>query len=201
MKHKIAIIFLLFFVSLGWSVSASAGHGGGHGGGHGMGNVGHVGGFANFGGRGGHFHPGGHHWGYSGGYPWVWGGWGWPNYSYYPYGYGYSFYNNYSTPYYATYAAISYSPSLDLVGYSVSSPTLWAAVQNANAYCGANDCRSVVWVRGGCAVFTTNNTDNRTGYAWSVNRWIAEQSAMNACTSGSVNNPKDCVQRAWACSF
>jgi Domain of unknown function (DUF4189) len=140
--------------------------------------------------------------GWWGGYPYYYGYWGWPNYAYYPYGYGYSFYSYYDyEPYYATYAAISYSPTKDTVGYSTGRPSLSSADEEANSFCGAADCKTVIWVQGGCAVLTTNTKEHRMGYAYAYDVYTAEERAMFACRSGSKTSPGSCVQQAWVCSY
>jgi len=120
----------------------------------------------------------------------------WP----YPY-YGYSYYPywNYQV-YYASYGAISYSPSTGATGYSYGFATQAEAMANANGYCNRGDCRTVVWVQGGCAAVATSEDNSRLGWGYDNSRFAAQSRAIRGCKAG-IGSAAKCAIRAWTCSW
>lgn len=118
-----------------------------------------------------------------------WGYWGiyqWPT----------AFFGN--TFQWSTYGAISYSPATGSVGYSHSAVTLVQAQSTAHGYCGVADCRTVVWVQGGCASAAVDQLSGQIGWAYAANRTVAVNAALQACQNRSGAN---CESLAWTCSF
>src|SRR4029077_6689525 len=95
------------------------------------------------------------------------------------YGYGYTYYPYYGyLPYYATYGVIAYSPSTDTGGTAWGESTIEGAASAAIQNCGHADCKTVVWVQGGCAAFSTNIDGGAMGWAFSGNLPHAKENAL-----------------------
>jgi Domain of unknown function (DUF4189) len=145
--------------------------------------------------------------GYNVGVPYGYGyfnPYNWPvNYWVNPYYNGYSFYPFYNyAPYYASFAAISYSPSRDVFGYSVNESSRNSATYTANNFCGVGDCRPVVWVQGACAVAVTSASTRRLTWAYNNSIQGANFWALKSCANdGSSTGVTDCVARVWVCSY
>lgn len=136
-------------------------------------------------------------WGY---YPVVNGYWPWDYYNYAawrPYGYSYWSYWNYQ-PYYASYGAISYSPSTNRVGVAWGTPDSYSAQSSAQNYCQQSDCSPVVWVQGGCAAISRGTPTERVYYAYHTTRYAAQNSALRACHNDGAS---ECRVGAWVCSW
>ncbi len=129
-------------------------------------------------------------------------GWGW-----YPLGlngwwpyYGYSYWPYYDfAVYYATYGAISISKSTGAVGVSFRHDSREGAFNDANGYCGSEDCRPVVWVQGGCGAIAA--TADKAAFGWGVatSKYAARSRAMRGCKASG--GKKDCRIAAWVCSW
>lgn len=148
-----------------------------------------------------HGNPYFHH-GYWGGYPF---GYGYFNYFNWPWimnrNYGFAFYPFYNyNVYYSTYAVIAYSPSTGKVGWSWGGNYLESTASQAESQCGEKDCKSVVWVQGGCAAIAVSKKTNRLGWAYAYDKLHAKAGAVNSCRSGAVGNAQ-CTPLAWVCSF
>ncbi|MCB0406365.1 MAG: DUF4189 domain-containing protein [Bdellovibrionales bacterium] len=124
-------------------------------------------------------------------------GWGWWGIGVPTYGYSYYAYWNY-VPYYASFAAISYSPSTGRHGVAWSAPSRWVAETNAYRYCGIGDCRTVAWVQGGCASLSRSSNASTIGWGISTNRLGAAQASRRGCTA---NGGVGCSELVWACSY
>jgi hypothetical protein len=123
------------------------------------------------------------------------GYWLYPNHN------GWSFYSYFNFhPRYATYASISYSPSLDTFAGSWGQASFYNAVAVAQGLCGRPDCKPVVWVQGGCAVATTSKSEQKLTWGVGFNRASAFQNSLSACTTTDGQRAPDCVERAWVCS-
>ena len=124
-------------------------------------------------------------------------------------GYSYWRYYNYR-PYYATYGAIAFSEKTRRVGYSWGRRSLRSAKIASVDFCGADDCKSVVWVQGGCAAIAISeaalsepieeggaaNLSLSWGYATS--KYKTRRYAMRACKQGAKVG---CKIVAWTCSY
>lgn len=137
-------------------------------------------------------------WGYivSGYWPinyWLYANWN--GYSYYPY-YNYR-------PYYASYSVIAYSPEKGKYGVSWGGTSRESATKAAEAFCGDETCKPVVWVQGGCAALMVSN--ERKIFTWGTgnDRGAAVFAAKSACGRRDANGvaAKDCKPLAWSCSF
>jgi len=137
-----------------------------------------------------------------GGVPLGYGAWGWGLGAYYPYYpnyfYGYS-YQNYYPSYIPSYGAIAFSASENKFGHAWGQSYRDDAALSAEQSCGASDCKSIVWVQGGCAAAATSAPDQRLGWAYARTKYQAIHGAMNACRSGGKGSK--CEPRAWVCSF
>lgn len=129
-------------------------------------------------------------------------GWGWyplTAIGYYP-AYGFSYYPYFGyLPYYATFGAIAYSPATGQTGWAWGSATRYAAEAGAIDYCAAPDCRSIVWVQGGCAAVATSANEGQLGWGYDSARYRARSRALRACRA-SGGNP-GCHVKAWVCSY
>lgn len=147
-----------------------------------------------------------------------WGYYGWPIvvgpvYTFPVYGYSYWGYWNYE-PYYATYGAIAYSKATGQFGFAYAHNSRRAAERDAVNYCGEEDCKSVIWVQGGCGalakspaipavpasegVEAVEAVDARMGYAYASNKLDAQRYAMRGCKR---SGGEACKQLAWVCSY
>lgn len=116
-----------------------------------------------------------------------------------PYGYSYWGYFNYQ-PYYASFGAMSYSPSNDSFGLAWGLPTRTEALDDATAYCAKDDCKPAIWVQGGCAAIASGPNGTPMGGAYAIDRITAQTYAHQACRRESRGTVK-CKLRAWICSF
>jgi hypothetical protein len=130
-----------------------------------------------------------------------WGNWGWPvvnTFPTYPYfGTSYWSYYNYQ-PYYASFGAIAYSKATGEVGIAWGNENRSIAERQAVNYCGEADCRTVVWVQGGCGSVTKSEASGQIGYAYATSKHLASSYAMRGCQRDGND---DCKQLAWVCSY
>jgi hypothetical protein len=136
-------------------------------------------------------------WGF---YPIIGGNWGWAYYGYpawQPYGYSYWPYWGYA-PRYASFGAISYSPSTERVGLAWGRGDGWSARAAANDFCAVSDCAPVVWVQGGCAAVVKGEGVDQLFWAYHTTKLGAKRYAMNACQNQGATN---CELGAWVCSW
>lgn len=172
MKNSILVLSLYLLVS-GSALQASPAHGvHGH---HGHGHPGHV------------------HRGFVGG---IYFGYGFSPIWVTPYGYSYWPYFRF-LPRYATYGAISVSPSTRKFGVAWGNRSRRSAFYEANGYCGEKDCKPAVWVQGGCAAIAASEKGK--GFGWGVHttRHQARTYAMRGCKKSGA---EDCKAVAWVCS-
>lgn len=119
----------------------------------------------------------------------------------YPVGFGYSFlpYYYYS-PYYASVGAISYSVETDRVGLAWGHSTIESAAYASKKYCAEEDCRSVVWVQGGCAAIAVSEEQTRVAWGYADSKHAAQSYALKSCRIG-VQGEEQCSVRGWLCSY
>lgn len=120
----------------------------------------------------------------------------WPIWPPRQYGFGFDPYQHLATP--STFGAIAYSPSTQKAGYSSGHRSRVAAFSAAEAFCGAPDCRTVVWVNSGCAAVSTSSETQSLGWAYAKTRDRAIHFANYACRQ---HGGLDCDMRAWVCSW
>lgn len=114
------------------------------------------------------------------------------------YGYGYGYGYGFVYPRIPTYGAIAYSPAAKVGGFAWGQPSLAAASSQAENFCGAADCRAVVWVQGGCAAISTSPVGNALGWAYASTKMAAATLANRSCLQSGGRN---CQPRGWVCSF
>ncbi len=120
-----------------------------------------------------------------------WGHWGFQNWPSFQYGYSYRVHPS-------SFGAISYSSSTGAVGYSYSAFSVSQAQNIANQYCGAVDCRPVVWVQGGCASAAVDEVSGTLGWSFAANRGQAVHWALQSCQNRAGVR---CESLAWTCSY
>ncbi|MBI1862181.1 MAG: DUF4189 domain-containing protein [Deltaproteobacteria bacterium] len=131
---------------------------------------------------------------------WVgWGGFGW-------WGgpivrvpvYGYSYTPVYYYPrYIPSYGALAFSMETGKYGFSNGAPYRRTAEETAIYQCGASDCRSIVWVQGGCAVIAYSQETKSIGWAYADSKYMAQRLAVRGCAVGS----RDCTPVAFTCAW
>ena|SRR3989338_4382194 len=112
--------------------------------------------------------------------------------------YGFSFNPYHYFAAHASFGAIAYSPATQKAGYSSGHRSRTAASAAAEAFCGAPDCRMVVWVNSGCAAISTSRETHSLGWAYAKTRDRAIHFANYACRQ---HGGLDCDMRAWVCSW
>jgi hypothetical protein len=142
---------------------------------------------------------------WAGYYAGIYSGWGWygpwfnAGYNWLPNGYSYWPYYNYQ-PYYATYAAVAYSPSTDKFGVAWGESYKYNAFSSASAYCDHEDCRTIAWVQGGCLAVASGPKGNFMGWAYNTDLARAQGYAKYACQRASKKTVT-CTNRVWTCSY
>ena len=127
--------------------------------------------------------------------------------------YGHSFdsywYNNGYNYRNYTVAAISYSYKTNRVGLSNNNFNRNYAFEDSQYACGVEDCRKLVWVKGGCATLVLGRFDQRKKgsdepvwqnavyYGYATSKRYADRNAKRACRKDKARN---CTERAWVCS-
>lgn len=97
------------------------------------------------------------------------------------------------------FGAIAYSPREGIHGYGYNYPTKEAAEDAALQACrsrGGQACRLLIWFGNACGALAESN--DRFGYAWSLNRLAAESEAVAKCGGGCTLTQSVCTGTAAA---
>ncbi len=95
------------------------------------------------------------------------------------------------------FGAISYSPATGKSGGAWNYSCAAEAKDASVGYCGAADCRPVVWVGSGCAALAVGANRSLWGWAWNADKGLAMWNALQNCS----NQDSGCQIVYSLCSF
>ena len=89
------------------------------------------------------------------------------------------------------FGAIAYSPSNGAHGWSKDHSSREAAERAALTACArhAQDCRSLVWFKNGCAAYAID-PKGKAGWGWGTTQALADGEAMKACAKQEAKGCK-----------